>query len=87
MPEEPTVSVHAFESILGPIPDFTDQSVAGRNARQNSRWLHPLTCGNNRMDDAHRAYQAKHGGDFGQLVATPDGWMCPACDYTQPLNR
>ena len=37
------------------------------------------------MDDAHKAYKDEHGGDYGQLVATPNGWVCPVpgCDFTQ----
>lgn len=53
------------------------------NRWQQLRIVHPFTCGNNRMDEKHRAYQAEHGGDYGQLVATENGWVCPACGYTQ----
>lgn len=60
-------------------------SVEARNALQNCGLVHPYTCGNDRMDEAHRAYQAEHGGDFGQLVAVEGGWKCPVCDYTQGL--
>ena len=60
-------------------------SVEARNARQNDWRLHPYTCGNNRTDAAHKAYQAEHGGDFGQLLAVEGGWLCPVCGYTQPL--
>ena len=35
------------------------------------------------MDADHEAYALAHGGDFGQLLATPNGWFCPACDYRQ----
>lgn len=47
--------------------------------------LHPLTCGGNRHDDAHVAYQKEHGGDFGELISTPKGLMCPVpgCGYKQ----
>lgn len=61
-------------------------TVDERNASQWNPRFHPLTCGNNRHDEAHRAYQAIHGGDFGQLVATVDGWKCPVCGYFQPLG-
>lgn len=60
-------------------------SVEARNALQNSGKVHPYTCGKDRGDAAHRAYQAKHGGDLGQLIAVEGGWICPACDYTQAL--
>lgn len=46
---------------------------------------HPLTCGGNRHDEAHVAYQKEHGGDFGELISTPKGLMCPVpgCGYKQ----
>lgn len=62
-------------------------SVEARNALQNCGKFHPYTCGNNRMDAAHTAYQKEHGGDFGQLVAIEGGWKCPVCDYTQKLRQ
>lgn len=65
------------------VAPFTPEQVAGLNAHQQARRGHPFTCGNDRRDAAHRAYQAEHGGDFGQLVATEAGWICPVCGYTQ----
>jgi hypothetical protein len=63
---------------------WTAEQVKVLNDFQSLRRIHPFTCGSgNRRDEAHRAYQAEHGGDFGQLIATPDGWICPACDYKQ----
>lgn len=62
---------------------FTAEQVEALNTYQNAGLFHPFTCGNDRTDEAHIAYQAEHGGDFGQLVATPDGWVCPVCDYRQ----
>lgn len=64
---------------------FTQEQCDRLNEFQNSHPFHPFTCGGNRMDDAHKAYQAEHGGDFGQLVATTDGWVCPVpgCGYRQ----
>ena len=41
--------------------------------------MHPYTCGN--RDD-----HPKVAGDKGVLVPTLRGWICPFCDYTQPLN-
>lgn len=61
-------------------------SVEARNALQNSGVVHPMTCGNDRHDEAHTAYQKLHGGDFGQLVAVEAGWVCPVCNYTQKLR-
>lgn len=73
-------------NLLTPIPEWMfGTSVEARNARQRSGKVHPMTCGNNRTDAAHTAYQAEHGGDFGQLLAVEGGWKCPACDYTQKL--
>lgn len=62
---------------------WSQVEVDALNAWQNCDMVHAYTCGGNRMDAAHRKYQSEHGGDFGQLVATTDGWMCPACDYRQ----
>lgn len=62
---------------------FTPEQVEALNRWQNTPWVHPFTCGNDRGDDAHVAYQIEHGGDLGQLVATPEGWKCPVCGYSQ----
>ena len=69
-------------------PDFckapwTDKQVDALNAYQRAGDFHPFTCGGNRSDAAHKDYAAKNGGDRGQLIATPNGWVCPVCDYTQ----
>ena len=50
-----------------------------------SESIHPLTCGGNRHDEAHVAYQKEHGGDFGELIYTDKGLMCPVpgCGYKQ----
>lgn len=63
-----------------PIPQ---EIIDKLNRQQRSGQFHPLTCGNNRTDEAHTKYQAEHGGDFGELVATPHGWICPVCGYFQ----
>lgn len=63
---------------------WTPEQVAALNQYQIDGRFHPFTCGGgNRRDQAHVAYQAKHGGDFGQLLATENGWVCPVCGYTQ----
>lgn len=64
---------------------FTDSQVAALNRWQQDGRFHAFTCGNDRHDEAHKKYQAEHGGDYGQLVATKDGWVCPVpgCGYTQ----
>lgn len=68
--------------VLVDAPFLPDQ-VASMNAYQMSGQGHPFTCGNDRKDEAHRAYQGLHGGDFGQLLATETGWICPVCGYQQ----
>lgn len=45
--------------------------------------FHPLTCGNDRGNEAHKEYAKTHGGDWGALVATSKGWECPVCHYLQ----
>jgi hypothetical protein len=64
---------------------WSAEQVDALNRYQTSGRFHPFTCGNNRTDDIHRAYQKEHGGDFGQLVATETGWVCPVpgCGYKQ----
>jgi hypothetical protein len=64
---------------------WTAEQVKSLNGFQTESGMHPFTCGNNRTDAAHLAYAEQHGGDWGELVATPKGWVCPApgCDYTQ----
>lgn len=65
---------------------FTQEQCDRLNEHQRNRQFHPFTCGSgNRRDAAHKAYRAEHGGDYGQLVATPAGWICPVpgCGYTQ----
>ncbi len=65
---------------------FTPEQVANLNAYQAARRFHPFTCGGDRKDADHVAYQAQHPRqDFGQLVATQQGWECPVpgCTYTQ----
>ncbi len=69
------------------IPEWMeDNSIESRNMLQWHTQRHPLTCGSNRSDEAHKAYQKRFGGDFGQLIAVEDGeirWRCPVCDYEQ----
>ena len=62
---------------------FSPEQVASLNAFQSSDHTHPFTCAGDRGDAAHRAYQAEHGGDGGQLVATETGWICPVCGSRQ----
>jgi hypothetical protein len=62
---------------------FSADTIAKLNAWQQSGMFHPFTCGGDRSDAAHQAYAKEHGGDLGQLVATPNGWICPVCGYKQ----
>lgn len=56
---------------------WTQEQCDRLNAFQKSRRFHPFTCGSgNRCDENHLDGE-------GVLVATPDGWKCPYCDYTQ----
>lgn len=50
-------------------PPWTAEITIGLNRLQNDRNFHPYTCGNCRA----------------VLVATTEGWKCPAdgCGYTQ----
>jgi hypothetical protein len=48
---------------------WTEQQVAALNEYQRSGRFHPFTCGHDSTHDA--------------LVATPEGWVCPDCDYRQ----
>lgn len=77
--------VAEFKAFEGFTSRAWDGSVPGLNVRQ---WaVMPFTCGSgNRSDAAHTAYREKFGGDFGQLIAAPDCWKCPVCDYTQPYR-
>jgi len=61
---------------------FSPESVQALNEYQtatcNGMPFHPFTC-KNRSDPGH----GDEGGDRGTLIATKDGWVCPACSYTQ----
>jgi hypothetical protein len=48
---------------------FTDEQCFSLNSSQHDSMGHPYTCGN---DSRHRP-----------LIATPRGWRCSDCDYTQ----
>jgi hypothetical protein len=46
---------------------FSDDEITEINRYQRSGMYHPLTCPNG----------------HGTLVATPDGLLCPECEYRQ----
>lgn len=52
---------------------WTGEQVTGLNAYQKNGQWHPFTCGN------HDCPAPQHAS----LRATPDGWVCDFCDYTQ----
>lgn len=55
-------------------PPWTPEQVEELNVWQKH---HPLVCGSGRRTDA------AHLDGEGILVATPNGWMCPYCNYRQ----
>lgn len=65
---------HRDEMVLSP---WTADLVADLNVFQHDGRFHPYTCGSgNRKDAAHLDRE-------GVLLATPNGWVCPFCDYRQ----
>lgn len=60
---------------------FTYEQVDALNRWQTRGDVHPFTCPN-RTNGVHKA-RAERGGDLGALLATPEGWICGDCDYTQ----
>jgi hypothetical protein len=55
---------------------WTEEEVCKLNEFQKDGRFHPFTCGGDRRDENHLDGE-------GVLVATPNGWMCPYCDYKQ----
>jgi hypothetical protein len=66
------------------VMDEQSRAFAQQLAENSLRNVHPLTCGNDRGDQAHREYQAIHGGDLGELVKNDNGMECPVCGWKQP---
>ena len=62
---------------------FTTEQADALNRYQTAGRMHPFTCDGNRSDAAHKAEAKRSGKEAGLLVATPEGWQCPACDYRQ----
>ena len=62
---------------------WTLEQTDSLNKYQVSGQFHPFTCGGNRGDKAHKEYAQNHKQDSGLLIATPEGWKCPVCSYTQ----
>lgn len=58
---------------------WTEEQINALNELQTGKVFgHPYTCPN-RGDGHHH----NNGNDLGCLVPTPNGWICPDCDYTQ----
>lgn len=65
-------------------PIWTEAQCEKLNEFQRAGHMHPFTCGGDRGDEAHRVHAKRHRDrDRGLLVATPFGWRCPVCKYTQ----
>lgn len=63
---------------------WADEIIEALNTFQRKASYHPYTCGGDRMDATHRVIKESFNlPDYGLLVATKDGWICPACNYTQ----
>lgn len=60
------------------VAPWTKSQVDTLNAYQRNKYFHPYTC-SNRGDSEHKFAN----GDYGVLVATENGWVCPDCGYTQ----
>lgn len=59
---------------------WSEQQVKSLNDFQRAGAMHPFTC-----DRCRFKLGTWSGNDHVQrcLVATPEGWVCPTCDYTQ----
>jgi hypothetical protein len=60
------------------LADLGPDEILNLNKAQTTGRVHPFTCPD-RSDGNHRSFN----GDFGALVATRRGWICPWCDYRQ----
>ena len=61
-------------------PPWSPGQVEALNLYQRRSPMHPFTCPD-RDDGNHAVLDGEF--DFGILVATPSGWICPDCDYRQ----
>jgi hypothetical protein len=67
--------------ILAP---WSNDQVDKLNEFQTCGRMHPFTCGSgHRSDMRHSAIADALNSDLGQLIATRQGWVCPACSYAQ----
>ena len=58
---------------------WTEAQIERLKEWQRSGFVHPYTCG--KRDDNHAWND--WGMDYGVLIPTRKGWVCPDCDYTQ----
>lgn len=61
---------------------WTNDLVVVLNGYQNNGGYHPYTCPN-RNNEIHENHALANGSYLGLLEATPQGWLCPVCKYTQ----
>ena len=73
-PERTDMSID-FTQVKAP---WTPEQVEFITKMQWDPGLHPFTCPNRGTD--HKTYGLP---DLGALIATPSGWICQYCDYTQ----
>jgi hypothetical protein len=64
------------DRVYAPWDDYTVDTL---NRFQMSHLWHPFTCPKRDKPGHHPHKDA----DLGQLIATPDGFKCPDCHYTQ----
>jgi hypothetical protein len=75
-------------------PEFSKEQVDNLNKYQQSKTVHPYTCGSPKnIPECKRqsAWQRRLNGEQvefsdeneGVLIATEKGWMCPCGKYTQ----
>ncbi len=65
---------------VGDPPPWNEEQVQNLNDWQAYPHFHPFTCPE-RSTPVHKRDPAAR--DHGMLVATRNGWECPACGYTQ----
>src|SRR5262245_33229944 len=68
--DEPSVREGEMAGAMVKAP-WTDEQVANLNRFQACKYLHEFTC------------PMAHRGSSRTLIARPDGWHCPECDYRQ----
>ena len=62
-------------------PPWTEEQLDALWRWQTCGWVHEFTCPNHGDSDHKRFFAAVDCIDA--LTPTADGWVCPACAYTQ----